>query len=272
MTWLRVLLVAAAAVYAAGFLIAALFSDRLILPAPPSAYRTLEPDMVRIPSGGGESLVGLWLPRADAAYTVLYSHGNFEDLAWVRPRLELLHDLGFQVLGYDYRGYGLSDGRATVASAADDARTAYAYLRQDMGIPAERIVLYGRSVGGGPSLQLATEEPVAGVILESTFTSAFRVVTGIRLFPFDRYENDKRIREVDAPILLLHGRADRVVPFRHGPALLEAAPEPTQHAWFTAAGHNDIPERDPKGYEAAIRSFVAELDVGRSAGARDDAR
>jgi fermentation-respiration switch protein FrsA (DUF1100 family) len=147
-----------------------------------------------------------------------------------------------------------------VEGAAEDARSAYAYLREDLGIPAGRIVLYGRSVGGGPTLRLATVEPVAGVILEATFTSAFRVITGVRLFPFDRYENEERIGAIEAPVLLLHGRADRVVPFRHGPALLAAAREPKLHAWFATAGHNDIPESDRERYDAAIRAFAAELD------------
>jgi len=259
MTALRVGLAALAVAYALAFLVALLLSDRLILPAPASSYKRPDPDMTAFPGPHGSSLVGLFLPRADARYTVLYSHGNFEDLGWVRPRLELLRGLGFQVFAYDYRGYGLSTGSAGVDNATADARAAFDHVRGRLGVPAERIVLYGRSVGGGPSLRLAAEEAVAGVILESSFTTAFRVVTRIPVLPFDRFPNVALIRRIDAPVLVLHGRRDRVVPFHHGQALFEAAREPKRHAWFDRAGHNDIAETDPEGYADAIRAFLGEL-------------
>lgn len=259
MTALRIGLTALAAAYALAFLVALLLSDRLILPAPVSSYKRPDPDMTAFPGPDGSSLVGLFLPRADARYTVLYSHGNFEDLGWARSRLELLHGLGFQVFAYDYRGYGLSTGSAGVDNATADARAAFDHVRGRLGVPAERIVLYGRSVGGGPSLRLAAEEAVAGVILESSFTTAFRVVTRIPILPFDRFPNVALIRRIDAPVLVLHGRRDRVVPFHHGQALYEAAREPKRHAWFDRAGHNDIAEIDPEGYADAIRGFLAEL-------------
>lgn len=260
MTTLRLAIAGLAVAYALAFLVALLLSDRLILPAPATSYHRPGPDMTTFPGPDGATLVGLFLPRADARYTVLYSHGNFEDLGWARPRMELLRTLGFQVFGYDYRGYGLSRGSAGVDNATADARAAFEHVRDRLGVPAERIVLYGRSVGGGPSLRLAVEERVAGVILESTFTTAFRVVTRVPVLPFDRFPNIALIRRIEAPVLLLHGRRDRVVPFHHSEALLAAAREPKSHAWFDRAGHNDIAETDPQGYADAIRDFLARLE------------
>ncbi len=265
MTSLRLLIVAAIVAYGIAVLVVVLFADRLILPAPAASYPRLGADMMRFPGPDGADLVGLLLPLAEARYTVLYSHGNFEDLGWVRPRMEMLRELGFEVFGYDYRGYGLSGGSAGVAKATADARAAYDYVREVLGVPADRIVLYGRSVGGGPSLLLAADEPVAGVILEGTFTTAFRVVTQIPILPFDRFDNVSVIPRVDAPVLIMHGRHDRVVPFHHGRALYEAAGEPKRHAWFDA-GHNDIPETDWPRYAAAVHGFAEELERRREPG------
>jgi fermentation-respiration switch protein FrsA (DUF1100 family) len=260
-TTLRMALIVAAAMYGVLIAVTFLFSDRMILPAPASSYGNPDADMKVFRGADGAALIGLFLPLPEARYTVLYSHGNFEDLGWVRARMEILRGLGLQVFGYDYRGYGLSEGTASVARATEDARAAFAHVRDTLGVPSERIVLYGRSVGGGPSLRLALEEPVAGVILEATFTSAFRVVTQVPLLPFDRFPNASLIGQLDAPVLLLHGRHDRVVPFRHGPALLAAATEPKRAVWFDDAGHNDIVETAPERYRTALRSFIAELDA-----------
>lgn len=263
MTTLRFVIVAGVVAYGVAVLVVALFADRLILPAPAPSYDRLAAGMFRLPAPDGSDLVGLLLPLPDAPYTILYSHGNYEDLDWVRPRLEMLRRLGFQVFGYDYRGYGLSGGTASVANAAADARAAYDYVRRELGVPATRIVLYGRSIGGGPSLLLAAEEPVAGLILEGTFTTAFRVVTHVPILPFDRFDNESVIAGVDVPVLIMHGRHDRVVPFHHGPALYEAAGEPKRYAWFDA-GHNDIPETDWARYADAVRGFTEDLDQRRS--------
>jgi fermentation-respiration switch protein FrsA (DUF1100 family) len=261
MTVLRLVLAIAGAAYVAGFLTVLLFSDRMIFPAPRSSYARPGPDMEPFPGADGNPLMGLFLPLRDARYTVLYSHGNYEDLAWARPRMEVLRELGVQVFGYDYRGYGLSPGTASVANATADARAAYAYVRDVLGVPAEQIVLYGRSVGGGPSVALAVEEPVAGVILEATFTSAFRVVTQWPLLPFDRFRNAALISDIRAPLLLLHGRRDRVVAFRHGPALFAAAREPREAVWFDEIGHNDMVEAAPERYRTAVRRFLESLDA-----------
>ena len=259
MTTVRLLAVALVVAYGAAALIALLFSDRLIFPAPASNYARPDPEMVRFGAPDGSRLMGLILALPDAPYTILYSHGNFEDLGVVRRRMAMLRELGFQVFGYDYRGYGLSEGAPSVRNATEDARAAYAYVREELGVAPDRIVLYGRSVGGGPALVLATEEPVAGLILESTFTTAFKVLTQVRLLPFDRFPNENLIARVDAPLLIMHGRRDDVVPFRHGPALLARARGPKRHAWFDAAGHNDIPESDWDLYVDAVRAFTEDL-------------
>ncbi|MEN8374020.1 MAG: alpha/beta hydrolase [Gemmatimonadota bacterium] len=254
------------AAYGVALVVAFFFSDRMILPAPSSTYERRDPDMVTLRAIDGSALVGLHLPLEGARYAILYSHGNFEDIGLIRPRMEMLRELGFEVFGYDYRGYGLSEGTASVRAASEDARVAYTYLRDELGVPPTRVVLYGRSVGGGPTLQLAAAEPVAGVILEGAFTTAFRVVTQVPVLPFDRFPNETLIDRVDAPVLIVHGRRDRVVPFRHGPALFQAAREPKRHSWFDRAGHNDIPETAWEQYAAAVRAFAVDLQAAEPGG------
>src|SRR5690606_30461216 len=96
----------------------------------------------------------------------------------------------------------------------------------------ERIILLGRSVGAGPATQLAAREPVGGLVVESAFTSAFRVLTRVRLLPFDRFDNLKHIRHARCPVLVIHGAEDDIIPPSHGRRLFAAAPEPRAHYWI----------------------------------------
>src|SRR5690606_12502735 len=111
---------------------------------------------------------------------ILYQHGNYEDLGQLDTRLQVLNDLGWSVLAWDYPGYGLCPGVSNEQTVSDSARAVAAYARDTLGWPVEQTVLYGRSLGGGPSILLATEAPYRGLITEGTFTSAFRAVTRIR--------------------------------------------------------------------------------------------
>ena len=105
-------------------------------------------------------------------------------------------DLGYSVLAYDYRGYGTSDGSPSEARIYDDVTAAFRYLTEDAGIPPERIIAHGFSLGGAPTLYLSNQEPLAGVIVEGTFTTVFRVVMRISLVPFEMSNNLGRVRQL----------------------------------------------------------------------------
>lgn len=210
----------------------------IFLPQPPS-YKDAK-DILKLPVNATEKIAAIYLPNSQAAYTLLYIHGNAEDLGDIRPKLEQLRSWGFSVFAYDYRGYGISDGKPSESNAYQDADTAYAYLTQQLKISPNQIILYGRSVGGGSATDLASRHPVAGLVLESTFTSTFRVVVPFPLLPFDKFSNLDKIRRIRCPVLVMHGQLDRIVPFSHGQALYEAAPEPKMSLWLTEAGHNDF--------------------------------
>jgi hypothetical protein len=242
--------------YAVLCLLTYLLADRMIFLPPPSTYED-SARMLKFVSTGGIEISAVHLPNPTADYTILYSHGNAEDLGLIAPFLARLHEWGFAVFAYDYRGYGLSQGRPSERSAYQDAAAAYAYLTGTLGVSPSRIIAYGRSVGSGPSVDLATREPLAGLVVESGFLTAFRVLTRMPLLPFDKFRNIDKIRRVSCPVLVLHGIADEIVPLSHGRALYQAAAEPKRALWVEGAGHNDLTLVAGERQAAALREFAA---------------
>ena len=104
--------------------------------------------ILKLPVSQDETISALYLPNPKSTYILLYIHGNAEDLGDIRPQLERFHRWGYSVFAYDYRGYGTSDGKPSEKRAYQDAETAYQYLTEQLKIPGDRIIVYGRSVGG----------------------------------------------------------------------------------------------------------------------------
>ncbi len=235
------------------------YSDRMIFLPPPASYAA-GPDLLWIPAGDGTRLAARWLPYPDARYTLVYCHGNATDLGQIEPRLRELRDrLGVSVLAWDYRGYGLTGGVPGEPATLRDARVVAAYAVDALGIPAGRLVPYGHSLGGGPAVEIAASRPCAGLILQSAFTSAFRVRLSVRLLPFDKFDNLAKLPRVRCPVLVIHGTADTLIPFAHGGRLLAAAPGRRQHLWVAGAGHNDLIETAGEEYWQALADFLRDL-------------
>ncbi|HEV2150527.1 MAG TPA: alpha/beta hydrolase [Longimicrobiaceae bacterium] len=257
---LKTILLLAGLTYLALAAFAYFTADRQIFLPPAASYSARELPVTLVPADGGVRIAVLHLPNPASAFTILYSHGNAEDLGHLAPVLQELHEAGFSVLGYDYRGYGASTGAPpSTEGAYRDLAAVYRYATEDLGIPPSRIVLYGRSVGSGPATDLAAREPVAGLVIESGFTSIFRVVTRVPLLPFDRFPNLKNVRRVRSPVLVIHGTDDEVIPFSHGKQLYEAAAEPKRFLWVGGAGHNDLAWVARDAYWNALREFEALL-------------
>jgi fermentation-respiration switch protein FrsA (DUF1100 family) len=163
------------------------------------------------------------------------------------------------VLTYDYQGYGTSNGSPSEENAYAAIDAAYGYLLTEKRVDPKRIILHGRSLGGGVAVDLASRKPVAGLILESTFTTAFRVVTRYPIVPFDKFENIKKIDKVACPVLVIHGTDDWNIPSYHGRLLFKAANEPKQALWVEGAGHNNVVYTNEKLYLDTMRSFVQTL-------------
>ncbi len=222
---------------------------------PDIASREAPPGVVRVPDGAGGAVAVWHLPNPSARFTIWFFHGNAEALGDLGPTLEMLRAAGFAVFAFDYPGYGVSTGEPSEASLAAGARVARRYLRETLQVPAERTILYGRSLGGGPAVQMATEERVGGLVLQSAFVSVYRVLTRWRVFPGDLFDNETKLARVTAPVLVMHGRADEVVPFRHGEQLLAAAGGPKQALFVDGAQHNDFAAAAGRRFAAALREF-----------------
>ena len=265
---MRMALAVALVAYVAFAAFAWLMADRMMFFPPAPSYRSARLPIVMVPTGDGASVATLHLPNPDAALTVLYAHGNAEDLGQLVPLLEEIRRAGFGVLAFDYRGYGVSTGGPpTAAGAVRDIDAAYNHAVKTLGIPASRLVIYGRSVGSGPATDLAARMPVGGIVLESAFVSAFRVMTRISLLPFDRFPNLRHIRQVRAPVLVIHGTDDEVIPLSHGRRLYEAATAPKQAFWVEGAHHNDVPLVGGARYWAALVAFGRQVAATTGAAA-----
>jgi abhydrolase domain-containing protein 17 len=219
------------------------------LPSPPIMLTTANQGQIS----------AVYLANPQAKYTILYSHGNAETLGDIYGDLIALQKLNFNVLAYDYRGYGLSPGQPSVANSYQDIEAAYDYLTDTLKVPADRVIIFGRSVGSGPSTYLASQRSSAGLILESAFTSTFRVVIPFKILPFDKFPNQAHLAKIHVPILLIHGTDDQVIPFSHGQRLYAAAAEPKSFLVIEGADHNDVRSVGGDRYIKAIQNFAAGL-------------
>jgi abhydrolase domain-containing protein 17 len=238
-------------------------ADRMIFLPQPASYQDTE-SILKLPVSDNEKISAIHLPNPEAVYTLLYIHGNAEDLGDIQPMLIRLQSWGFSVFAYDYRGYGTSDGKPSERNAYEEAEAAYQHLTQQLGVSPDKVILYGRSVGGGSAVELATRHSVAGLVLESTFTSAFRVVVPVPILPFDKFPNVQRISQVDCPVLVMHGEADADIPVEHGQKLYDAAPEPKLSLWVKGAGHNDFTWVAEEQHQAALVEFQRLIEQSRN--------
>ena len=176
------------------------------------------------------------------APVLVFTHGNGELIDYWLDEFEVVRGWGLGVLLVEYPGYGRSGGNPSEASIAQTVAAAYDYLGSRPDVDPDRIVAYGRSVGGGAAGVLVRQRPVAAMILESSFTSVSRMARRHGLFgPFvrDPFDTIGAVGDFDGPVLVLHGRDDRMIPPAHGKELAERAPS-GELVWMDC-GHNDCP-------------------------------
>lgn len=218
-------------------------------------------ESVRLATRDGETLAGWYVP-ADAAHgTLLYLHGNAGNIGHRLDPLDVFHRLGLNVLIFDYRGYGDSTGRPDEQGTYEDALAAWQYLTRHRGEPPGRIVLFGESLGGAVAAWLAARHRPAALAVYASFTSAPELAQVLYpMFPVRwlarfRYDTRAALAEVDCPVLILHGRDDEIVPFRHAQALFAAANEPKRLVGLRG-GHNDALLLGHETYAREIETFV----------------
>ncbi|GIL83944.1 hypothetical protein Vretimale_10958 [Volvox reticuliferus] len=258
--------------------------EKYIQPVAPDVPKVLSCKVRVIPvpplkrGGGGTQIVTAFFRHSDSnakagnagtggqpaqqRLTILYSHGNAVDLGHMLPVYrDLARVLRVNVMGYDYSGYGCSTGTPTVNNTLADITAVLRSLQDVYGVPPDRVVLYGQSVGSGPSCYLGSEEPgLAGVVLHSPLLSGVRVLKPhVRWWPAwaDVYPNHTLAPKIKAPVLIMHGTEDEVIHISCGKRLLELCPNKATPLWARGFGHQDLEQCSE--YEPTLRAFLAKV-------------
>lgn len=205
-------------------------------------------------------------PASEDLPVVLFLHGNSGNIGHRGGRITTLGELGWGVMMPEYRGFGGNPGAPSEEGLTLDARAAYDALRAE-GIAAERILIWGESLGTAVATRLATEQPAAALILEAPFTSMTDIArmrysfVPVDLLLRDRFDTRSRIGDVTTPLLVMHGDHDGMIPFSMGQQVFDAATTPHRRFWTAAnAGHNDLVAH---GALDIARSFVEALPRSR---------
>ncbi|MEO7320659.1 MAG: alpha/beta hydrolase [Nitrosospira sp.] len=216
-------------------------TERNIVATPDYVGLAYEP--VEISTADGETLHGWFVPAPAASVTVLFFHGNAGNISHRMEYLLMFHRLGYNAFIFDYRGYGQSSGSPSEAGTYTDAQSAWRYLTEEKSISPARIVLFGESLGGAVAAWLAMNEKPGMLVLASVFTSVPDLAEKIypflpvRLLSRFDYNTIEYLKSVTFPTFIAHSRQDEIVPFAHGQALYQAAPEPKQFLELQG-GHN----------------------------------
>ncbi|KAM3224150.1 hypothetical protein ACQJBY_057511 [Aegilops geniculata] len=218
-------------------------------------------DVHALPTRAGTRVVAAFWRYPTARLTLLYSHGNAADLGQMLGLfMELRSHLRVNIMCYDYSGYGASTGKPSEYNTYYDIEAVYDCLKKEYGIGQEDLILYGQSVGSGPTLHLASRlEKLRGVVLHSGILSGIRVLYPVKVtLWFDIFKNIDKIKQVECPVLVIHGTADDIVDFSHGKRLWELAKEKYEPLWVKGGGHCNL-ETYPE-YIRHLRKFVNAME------------
>jgi len=236
----------------------------------PDAY-DIEYDDVTFRTEDGLNLNGWFIPGKksspdDDLHTLLWFHGNSGNINRRLDNIKMLHDrVPVNVFIFDYRQYGMSEGKISEKGTYIDSRAALAYLRSRSDVNNETIIFFGRSLGSAISVELAVKEKCCALILETPFTSIKEM--GKKLYPYlpftfflrTKYDTLSKIGDIKVPTLIMHGDKDELVPIEHGKILYEKANDPKEFYTIPGAMHNDTHIVGAEEYFDVIRDFVNKL-------------
>ncbi len=266
------LLLLVALIYGSICLLLFLFQGKLVFFPDPVMHRTpsdagLDFQEHQLRTSDGERIHAWWLPvDNNEAPTVLFFHGNAGNISQRIESLQIFHELGLNSLIIDYRGYGLSTGKPDEQGTYLDAQAAYDYLRRDLGIASQRLIVFGRSLGGAVASWVASHNDCAGVILESSFVSV--PVLGQQVYPWlpvrwlsrIRYDNAARMAQLRCPVLIIHSRDDQLIPLWHGQRLHSLA-GPPKFFLEILGSHNNGFLISGNRYREGLQAFIKTLDT-----------
>ncbi len=218
----------------------------------------LDYEDVSLTTSDSEHLHGWYIPAVDSRGVLLFFHGNAGNISHRLDSIKIFHELGLDTLIIDYRGYGQSTGKTNEKGTYLDAEAAWNYLVEERGIPADRIIVFGRSLGGAIGAWLGTQHTPAAMIIESSFTSGVDI--GRQLYPFLpvrlitrlRYPVAEYASRLECPVLVVHSRNDEIIPFEMGQSIYAAVKQPKSFLELRG-DHNN-------GFFISRHDYIAGLD------------
>lgn len=206
-------------------------------------YHATDMTVVTLKTKDNIELMSWYKPATNNQPTLLFLHGNAGHIGYRMPLIRQFLKAGFGVLLLEYRGYGGNKGSPTEQGLYADGQTALAFLYQQ-GMKPKQIILYGESLGTGIATKPAVENPIGCVILQSPFTSLASLsrfhYPWSMIKPWDQFNSLERMKQIHAPLLVLHGRRDQIVPFAEGLAIFNEANMPKEMLEFDKQNHNDL--------------------------------
>ncbi|EKX43977.1 hypothetical protein GUITHDRAFT_159758 [Guillardia theta CCMP2712] len=234
---------------------------RLAFLPPPPSYDAEWKEITWIKTQRGQRIPLVYVPWPGSKLTIIFSHANAEDLGLIFHHLKTLSEvLHVNVVGYDYTGYGHASGTPSELDCYADIAAVFAYLMTEKNLLPSQVVLYGRSIGSGPSCELASRVEVGGLILQSAFTSCIRVAYDVKYTAFDAFCNLQKMPKIKCPVFMIHGTRDDVVDFQHAKELFKMSRRPHRPFWVKGAAHNDIEISYFTEYCQRLQEFIWSLD------------
>jgi len=225
--------------------------------------RGLNVEDIWLTASDGAKLHAWWIPDDKARFTVLAFHGNASNIANRAPAYEFLRESHVNVLALEYRGYGRSEGKPSEGGIYLDAEAAYDFLVKSKGIDGKDIVSFGQSLGTAVATHLATRRQVAGLVLEAPFPSASQMASkvfwffpGLGLLTYGQFNTRKWLKEIHAPVLIVHCSQDPVIPFEFGREVYEKALSPKKFLQVNGYCHEESSLIAPTQYRAALQEFL----------------
>ena len=222
---------------------------------------------VWLTANDGTKLHAWWIPNETAKFTFLAFHGNAGNVADRATVYEFLRDTPANVLALEYRGYGRSEGNPSELGVYRDADAAYIYLVNTKGKNPKTIISFGQSLGTAVATHLAANHEVGGVVLEAPFPSASRVarkffwfLPGVSLLVHSQFDSMGRLKEINAPILIVHCRQDPVLPFQFGQEVYNAARPPKDFLEINGQCHEEASVIRPDNYRVALHGFLSSIE------------
>lgn len=237
------------------------FADKIAYPAPKSSYQINGlKNLHFIKTKSDKKICTIFLKSNKSKNLIIYSHGNGEDIGEIYQRLKKINSLGFNVIAYDYYGYGLSEGKMSAKFVPEIADAVWDFAISK-NFDAENITIMGYSMGSAPSCYLAANKNPKALIISSGFASAFQTIFPKNPLPWNMLNNASFVKQTKCPILIFHGKKDRIVPYWNAKILYKASNEPKFFVSVKDAGHYSVIKILDEKYFDFVKEFATKASL-----------